>query len=162
MPNKAVFKYFLNHSRPIFILIRGSNCFDENPSNELFRRLNPQISLKRPSLIISTLDIFTKLACNFTSMIFFQIIFFIYSPDFLGGHFCHLYFCPRNSFFFQLYILKTIVTCHQIMKFKINVYLVVWSRDNIKISLTTTKIMAYSGIYRHIKIIFYGISLLKL
>lgn len=57
MPNKAVFKYFLNHSRPIFILIRGSNCFDENLSNELFRRLNPQISLKRPSLIISTLDI---------------------------------------------------------------------------------------------------------
>lgn len=49
------------------------------------------------------------------------------------------------------------------MKFKINVYLVVWSRDNIKNDfLNNNKIMAYSGIYRHIKFIFYGISLLKL
>lgn len=115
------------------------------------------------SLTISILGVLMNfLVYSFTtvSIIFWRWI--IYHPDLLGGSFRKLAFslldpmimCWKDarigcffSFFWYfswgilfLKYIKTIVKCHQLVKFSKRVCFVVWARDNIKVYFFLHKI----------------------
>lgn len=109
--------------------------------------------LKRPSVIISTIYIlmeFLTFSCTPICLIRHRVYIFIMRKilhqmpvilDFIWicwkrakcSHLSHncLYFCTRNSFFF-----KYMINCKWSLNNEIykNVYLVVWSRGNIKVA----------------------------
>lgn len=65
---------------------------------------------------------------------------------------CHLfpiflYFCHRDFFFFQIHVYENYCKTSQNYKIQNKFYLLLWSRDNIKVDICSRKKNASYGIY---------------